>query len=82
LLVEEEIYEPPEDPDSSKSLVDLGMRALLNLPRDRAIDGIEAYNKMRDELISYFRPFAQEGRVVQEEDVREFFEAKAQEAKG
>jgi len=29
------------------SLEDLGMRALLNLPRDRAIDGIRAYNTMR-----------------------------------
>ncbi|KIJ49242.1 hypothetical protein M422DRAFT_28192 [Sphaerobolus stellatus SS14] len=81
LLEEEETYEPPEDPDSGKSLVDLGMRALLNLPRDRAIDGIMAYNNMRDELISYLRPFAEEGRVVREEDVKEFFEAKAQAAK-
>jgi len=32
----------------------------------------------RDELMTYLRPFAQEGRVVREEDVREFFETKSQ----
>ncbi|KAF8587623.1 hypothetical protein K439DRAFT_1385634 [Ramaria rubella] len=82
LLEEEETYEPPEDPDSGMSLEELGMRALMSLPRDRAIDGIRAYNAMRDELMVYLRPFAQEGRVVREEDVREFFETKAQEALG
>ncbi|KAF8500120.1 hypothetical protein JB92DRAFT_899780 [Gautieria morchelliformis] len=82
LLEEEETYEPPEDPDSGLSLEELGMRALLNLPRDRAIEGIRAYNTMRDDLMAYLRPFAQEGRVVREEDVRDFFETKAQPATG
>lgn len=74
LLEEEETYEPPEDPDSALSLEELGMRALERLPRDRAIDGIRAFNDMRDDLLAYLRPFAQEGRVVGEADVREFFE--------
>ncbi|KAH0579006.1 hypothetical protein H2248_003176 [Termitomyces sp. 'cryptogamus'] len=47
LLVEEETYEPPEDPDSGLSLEELGMRALERLPRDKAIDGIHAFNGMR-----------------------------------
>lgn len=47
LLHEEETYEPPEDPDSGLSLEELGMRALQRLPRDRAIDGIHAFNNMR-----------------------------------
>ncbi|GJJ13276.1 hypothetical protein Clacol_007527 [Clathrus columnatus] len=76
LLEEETTYEPPEDPDSGMTLEQLGMRALSSLPRDRAIDGILAYNTMRDELISYLRPFAQEGRIVREEDIRCFFESK------
>jgi E3 ubiquitin-protein ligase UBR7 len=46
-LEEEETYEPPEDPDSGLSLEELGMRALQRLPRDRAIDGIRAFNDMR-----------------------------------
>jgi E3 ubiquitin-protein ligase UBR7 len=47
LLEEEETFEPPEDPDSGLSLEELGMRALQHLPRDRAIDGIHAFNNMR-----------------------------------
>jgi len=74
LLTEEETYEPPEDPDSALSLEELGMRALARLPRERAINGIHAFNAMRDDLVKYLRPFAQEGKVVNELDVRNFFE--------
>ncbi|KAI6026601.1 hypothetical protein BKA83DRAFT_4245427 [Pisolithus microcarpus] len=74
LLAEEETYEPPEDPDSGLSLEELGMRALARLPRDRAIDGIHAFNNMRDGLMEYLRPFAQEGKVVEAADVNHFFE--------
>ncbi|PAV18042.1 metaphase-anaphase transition [Pyrrhoderma noxium] len=76
LLEEEETYEPPEDPESGFSLEELGMRALQNLPRDRAIDGIRAFNEMRDELLSYLRPFAEGGKVVNEADIRAFFAEK------
>ncbi|PPR07868.1 hypothetical protein CVT24_005605 [Panaeolus cyanescens] len=74
LLEEEETYEPPEDPDSGLSLEELGMRALERLPRDKAINGIHAFNEMRDDLVKFLRPFAQEGKVVNESDVRGFFE--------
>lgn len=78
---------------SGLSLEELGMRALERLPRDRAIDGIRAFNDMRsvfssdtpgepfitpfnrDDLLAYLRPFAQEGRIVSEADVRLFFES-------
>ncbi|KAK2460000.1 hypothetical protein APHAL10511_008006 [Amanita phalloides] len=73
LLEEEETHELPQDPDSGLSLEELGLRALSRVPRDRAIDGIHAFNAMRDELVNYLRPFAQEGRVVSESDVRSFF---------
>jgi len=76
LLEAEETYEPPEDPDSGLSLEELGLRALQRLPRDRAIDGIRAFNEMRDELMNHLRPFAQEGKEVTEADIRGFFEAK------
>lgn len=74
LLEEEQTYEPPEDPDSGLSLEELGMRALARIPRDRAIDGIHAFNDMRDGLMEYLRPFAQEGKVVEAADVNRFFE--------
>ncbi|KAF6752789.1 hypothetical protein DFP72DRAFT_967407 [Ephemerocybe angulata] len=73
LVEEEDTYEPPPDPDSGLSLEELGMRALERLPRDRAIDGIHAFNAMRDGLKSFLQPFAQEGKVVNEADVKEFF---------
>ncbi|KAF8823397.1 hypothetical protein HHX47_DHR10000095 [Lentinula edodes] len=79
LSKEEETYEPPEDPDSALTLEELGMRALSRLPRERAIDGIQAFNAMRDDLVQYLRPFAQEGKVVNEADVRNFFDRLSEE---
>lgn len=115
LLHEEELYEPPEDPDSGSydrlkvggtllndvqcfpdlglSLEELGMRALQRIPRERALDGIHAFNAMRyvlqqstwlrklnkmgnqprDDLVKFLRPFAQDGKVVNESDVKDFF---------
>ncbi|KAF9451597.1 hypothetical protein P691DRAFT_699086 [Macrolepiota fuliginosa MF-IS2] len=81
LLEEEDTYEPPEDPDSGFSLEELGMRALERLPRDRAIDGIHAFQEMRNDLMSFLRPFAQEGKVVNEDDVRGFFATLAENSK-
>ncbi|KAI9566108.1 hypothetical protein HD554DRAFT_2221741 [Boletus coccyginus] len=83
LLEEEDTFEPPEDPDSGMitspfwclSLEELGARALERLPRDRALDGIHAFNDMRDHLLEYLRPFAQQGKIVEERDVTRFFEA-------
>ncbi|KZS90154.1 hypothetical protein SISNIDRAFT_475503 [Sistotremastrum niveocremeum HHB9708] len=79
LLEEEETYEAPEDPDSGLSLEELGMRALQTMPRDRAIDGIRAFNDLRDDLIVYLRDFAQHGETVKESDIRGFFERKLEE---
>ncbi|KAI0041484.1 hypothetical protein FA95DRAFT_1565342 [Auriscalpium vulgare] len=81
LLEEEETYEPPEDPDSQLSLEELGLRALERIPRERALDGIRAFNDMRDDLVQFLRPFAQNGKAVSEEDVRAFFEAKTEAAR-
>ncbi|PCH37213.1 hypothetical protein WOLCODRAFT_146581 [Wolfiporia cocos MD-104 SS10] len=78
LLEEEETYEPPEDPDSGLNLEELGLRALSRLPHDQAIDGIRAFNALRDDLMSHLRPFAQEGREVTEADIRAFFDARTQ----
>ncbi|KAG5652551.1 hypothetical protein H0H81_004612 [Sphagnurus paluster] len=82
LLEDEETYEPPEDPDLGLSLEELGMRALERIPRDKAIDGIMAFNGMRDDLVKYLRPFAEEGKVVCETDVREFFASLTEATKG
>jgi E3 ubiquitin-protein ligase UBR7 len=47
LVSEEETYAPPDDADAPRSLEELGMRALARLPRERALDGIRAFNGMR-----------------------------------
>lgn len=78
---------------SGLSFEELGARALERLPRDRALDGIHAFNDMRyvlsrglppfpdvtftpsDHLLEYLRPFAQQGKIVEEADVTRFFEA-------
>jgi len=78
---EDDTYEPPEDPDSGLSLEELGLRALERIPRDRAIDGIRAFMNMRDDLMQYLRPFAAEGREVNENDIQAFFDARLERKK-
>ncbi|KAI0087227.1 hypothetical protein BDY19DRAFT_893604 [Irpex rosettiformis] len=78
LLEEEETYEPPEDPDSGLSLEELGLRALQNMPRDRAINGIHAFNEMRDNLLKHLRPIAEQNREVTAADIHAFFEEAGQ----
>lgn len=75
LLTEEEVYEPPEDMDAGKSLLDLGTEALLQMPREQAVQGLEAYTGLRNKLMQYLEPFAREGKVVKESDIQGFFEA-------
>lgn len=75
LLEEETVFEPPDDPDAERSLHDLGISALSQLPRDQAIQGLEAYQTVKDKLMSFLKPFAREGRVVSKEDIEAFFES-------
>jgi len=77
---EEETYEPPEDPDAGLSLEELGMRALEKLPKEQAINGIMAFQRMSAELSQYLAPFAASGKVVTREDVQRFFEEKKKES--
>jgi E3 ubiquitin-protein ligase UBR7 len=78
LLCEEVVYEPPVDPDSQKTLEELGTDALSKLPHEQAIHGLEAYTSMRDKLKMFLEPFAKEGKVVSKEDVERFFEEQKQ----
>lgn len=83
LLEEEETYSPPmseagasEDGNSSsRSLLERGEKALSALDRVKAIEGVMAYNLMKDKVKTFLRPFAEEGRQVSAEDVRKYFEA-------
>lgn len=76
LYVADPVYEPPKDDDSSSStgsLLDLGTDVLLSLPREQAVEGLQAYNMIKAKLRDFFKPFAEQGKVVTEEEVRDFF---------
>ncbi|PWN91413.1 hypothetical protein FA10DRAFT_300027 [Acaromyces ingoldii] len=87
VLEAEDTYNPPQSQAVSEigdheseggasqtsSTYDLGLAALNRLPREQMINSLEAYNHLRDALFQHLRPFAAEGRVVDEESVRDFF---------
>lgn len=94
LTVEEMTYEPPPDRDlqhlsdddlesnsSGISLFEAGARALNEIPRQQAIQGIEAYAVIKQKLSEFFKPFAEQGKVVTEQDVTGFFDKIDQEKK-
>ncbi|QSZ32959.1 hypothetical protein DSL72_002542 [Monilinia vaccinii-corymbosi] len=81
LLEEEETYEPPvsEDGDGggstvgSGSIYDRGESALKNVDRVRAIEGVMAYNHLKDKLKPFFQKFAESGQAISAEDIKEHF---------
>ena len=82
LLDEEETYEPPVSEKGSEnggstqgsgSLLDRGESALRNIDRVRAIEGVMAYNHLKDKLKPFFQQFAESGRAVGAEDIKEYF---------
>lgn len=75
LYMDDPVYEPPADEDEERSsLLDLGAEALHSLPREQAIEGLQVYDKIRSKLRDFFKPFAEQGKVVTEDEVRGFFE--------
>ena len=51
-----------------------GMEALSAMDRVKQVEAIQSYNSMKANLMEYLKKFAQSGKVVREEDVKEFFE--------
>ncbi|KAI9823731.1 MAG: hypothetical protein M1832_002288 [Thelocarpon impressellum] len=84
LLEEEVSYEPPlsEDGDEAAggssvgtgSLLDRGERALSNVDRVRAIEGVMVYNHLKDKVKTFLQPFAETGQAVGAEDIKAYFE--------
>lgn len=83
LVHEEQEYEFELDTDvldtNNLSLLDRGLEELNRIDRVAAINGILAYNSFKEELFTFLRDFAEEGKVVNEVDVRRFFEEKMEE---
>jgi E3 ubiquitin-protein ligase UBR7 len=86
LLEEEEVYEPPlsanGDGDGSQhggstagsgSLLERGESALRNVDRVRAIEGVMAYNHLKEQLKPFFQKFAESGQAVGAEDIKAYF---------
>lgn len=74
LIADEPTYLPPPDDDANSSLLDAGAAALNQIPRQQALRGIQAYSMIKAKLNDFFKPFAEQGKVVTEGDVVGFFE--------
>ena len=78
LLEEEETYSPPADSETaseSGSLFDRGEKALGNMDRVKAIQGVTAFNALKDNLKGFLKGFAESGKAVSAEDVKAHFAA-------
>ncbi|KAI5840438.1 hypothetical protein DFP73DRAFT_517259 [Morchella snyderi] len=80
LLEEEESYEPPLDASedgasvhSGGSLFDRGERALGMVDRVHAIEGVMAYNQLKEKVKDFLKPFAASGEAVGADDVKRYF---------
>ncbi|KAK4545065.1 hypothetical protein LTR36_003616 [Oleoguttula mirabilis] len=88
LLEEEESYEPPiSESDAAEndnrsaadrsvnsgSLLDRGEAALSSMDRVKAIEGVMAYNHVRDKVKALLQPFAESGQPVGAEDIKSYF---------
>ncbi|KAF7514908.1 hypothetical protein G7054_g14897 [Neopestalotiopsis clavispora] len=82
LLEEEESYEPPLTDAASEhggstqgsgSIYERGESALRNVDRVRAIEGVMAYNHMKEKLKPFFEQFAGSGKAISAEDIKEYF---------
>lgn len=83
LLEEEEVYEPPMSEDGasehggsthgSGSLLERGESALRNVDRVRAIEGVMAYNHLKDKLKPFFQQFADSGQAISADDIKGYF---------
>lgn len=59
--------------ENSASSYEAGMKALSSMERTAQVEAISHYNHMKDELKDYLQGFAEAGRIVREEDIRDFF---------
>nr|OQO25957.1 hypothetical protein B0A51_06281 [Rachicladosporium sp. CCFEE 5018] len=86
LLEEEDSYEPPvseSDHDehqsaagrsvNSGSILERGEAALSGMDRVKAIEGVMAYNHVRDKVKDFLKPFAESGQAVGAEDIKAYF---------
>lgn len=73
LYKEDPIIRPDEDEDDTSSIFELGIKQLNNLPSDQAMQGLAAYDKIKSKLTEFLKPFAENGKIVTEDEVKAFF---------
>lgn len=66
-------YEEAGKLQRSESGYEKGMKALASLGHVEQVNAIEEYNKMKNQLKEYLQKFAENKKVVREEDIKEFF---------
>ncbi|CAD6207537.1 GSCOCG00010215001-RA-CDS [Cotesia congregata] len=70
-------YEEAGKVGSSESQYEKGMKALASLGHVQQVNAIEEYNNMKERLKEYLQKFAENKKVVREEDIKEFFSGMA-----
>ncbi|OUM61731.1 hypothetical protein PIROE2DRAFT_62320 [Piromyces sp. E2] len=74
-LIEDDLtYEPEEDDDLDGTLFERGVKVLNHASRVPLIECISGYNKLKDKLTDYFKEFAEQKKVVTDEDIKYFFD--------
>lgn len=86
LLEEEDTYEPPVSESDhnenasvggrsvgSGSILERGEAALSSMDRARAVEGVMAYNHVREKVKAFLQPFAESGTPVGAEDIKAYF---------
>jgi E3 ubiquitin-protein ligase UBR7 len=73
ILGEEAVYEAEDDDEAESSTLESGMKKLGEMDRVQMMDGVLAYNRMRDEVRAFLEPYSQQGKVVTESDIHAFF---------
>jgi len=57
-----------------KGTLEQGMEALSQLDRVKQVEAIHSYNSMKENLMEYLAKFADNKKVVREDDIKTFFE--------
>ena len=60
--------------EEKKGTLEHGMEALSQMDRVKQVEAIHSYNNMKMNLMEYLSKFADNKKVVREEDIREFFQ--------
>ncbi|KAJ3020072.1 hypothetical protein HKX48_001378 [Thoreauomyces humboldtii] len=79
VISEEETWEPEDDENADASPHDIGLDKLNRMKKEDAINGVLAYQTMRDDLRVFLKKFADENKAVGENDIREYFAEKENE---